>query len=228
MQPYSSAQDFDYGYAFQSQDQSGGDPTYAYGVNNLGQIVGDFIGTDPNVAGNVAHGFFFNNGVWSYFDDPNSVNGTFAQGINDADQIVGYYVDGNAITHGFIFNKPTGTYTTIDVPGALNSFVYGINDAGQIVGAYVDGSGKTHGFVGTALPSTPGNNDEWILSSGHWAASAEPGSHPSGYQVVGVGDFFGTGTASILWYNSSTGDADEWDMSNGGLGRQRRSGHPSR
>jgi hypothetical protein len=58
--------------------------------------------------------------------------------------------------------------------------------------------------------------DIWELSSsGQWMASVSPGSHPAGYQVVGVGDFTGNGTSDILWYNSATGDVDEWQLANG-------------
>ena len=66
----------------------------------------------------------------------------------------------------------------------------------------------------TTYPEISGNVDEWILSDGQWAASAGPGSHPTGYQVAGVGDFTGDGTDGMLWYNSSTGDVDEWQISN--------------
>ena len=65
-----------------------------------------------------------------------------------------------------------------------------------------------------AYPSNPGNNDEWILSDGQWEASAGPGSHPSGYNVAGIGDWTGDGTDGILWFNPSTGDTDEWQLSN--------------
>jgi hypothetical protein len=58
--------------------------------------------------------------------------------------------------------------------------------------------------------------DIWELSSsGQWQASVSPGSHPAGYNVVGVGDFTGNGTSDILWQNSTTGDVDEWQLSNG-------------
>ncbi len=58
--------------------------------------------------------------------------------------------------------------------------------------------------------------DIWELdSSGKWMASVSPGNHPGGYQVVGVGDFTGTGTSDILWYNASNGDTDEWLINNG-------------
>jgi hypothetical protein len=58
--------------------------------------------------------------------------------------------------------------------------------------------------------------DIWELgTNGQWIASVSPGSHPAGYQVVGVGDFTGLGTSDILWYNASTGDTDEWLISEG-------------
>jgi len=39
------------------------------------------------------------------------------------------------------------TFTTIDVPGALNTQAFGINPAGQIVGDYLDSSFGQHGFL---------------------------------------------------------------------------------
>jgi hypothetical protein len=58
--------------------------------------------------------------------------------------------------------------------------------------------------------------DIWELgSNGQWINSVSPGSHPAGYQVVGVGDFTGTGTSDILWQNPTTGDVDEWLINNG-------------
>ena len=47
---------------------------------------------------------------------------------------------------------------------------------------------------------------------GHWVESAAPGSHPSGYNVVGIGDWTGGGTDGILWFDPATGDTDEWQL----------------
>jgi hypothetical protein len=69
--------------------------------------------------------------------------------------------------------------------------------------------------VPPVLPNAAGNNDEWILSNGQWAASVSPGTHPAGYEVVGIGNFTGNGTSDILWYNWTTGDVDEWQIANG-------------
>jgi hypothetical protein len=69
-------------------------------------------------------------------------------------------------------------------------------------------------WTGTNSDGTIGT-DIWELnSSGQWQASASPGSHPAGYKVAAVGDFTGNGTSDILWYNSTTGDVDEWQLAN--------------
>jgi probable HAF family extracellular repeat protein len=64
-----------------------------------------------------------------------------------------------------------GTYTQIDVPGAVSTLATGINAAGDIVGAYDDASGVSHGFLlsggvyttidypGAAYTSVTGIND---------------------------------------------------------------------
>jgi hypothetical protein len=52
--------------------------------------------------------------------------------------------------HGFV-RDASGTFTTIDVPGATRfTLALGTNEAGQTVGAYVDRKGRLHGFCATA------------------------------------------------------------------------------
>ncbi|WP_284619208.1 PEP-CTERM sorting domain-containing protein [Aquabacterium humicola] len=41
---------------------------------------------------------------------------------------------------------PVYKYTTIDVPGAVQTHVQGIDDSGAVVGAYLDAGGAWHGF----------------------------------------------------------------------------------
>jgi probable HAF family extracellular repeat protein len=121
--------------------------TQAYGINNAGQIVGQY--TDSN---RLRHGFLYSGGSYTTLDDPLATNGTFARGINNAGQIVGQYIDGRG-EHGFLYSG--GVYTTLDDPLAASgtspfgagTYARGINDAGQIVGLYVDSGGRTHGFL---------------------------------------------------------------------------------
>jgi probable HAF family extracellular repeat protein len=116
-------------------------------INNAGQIVGyyqDRVGA--------IHGFFYNpagGGSFTTLDDPlaTAVNRvTEATGMNNAGQIVGWYTDSANVFHSFLLSG--GTYTTIDVPGAIpgTTFAYDINDLGQIVGTY-SANGASHGFL---------------------------------------------------------------------------------
>jgi uncharacterized membrane protein len=63
------------------------DSTQAFGINDMGQIVGTY----HNNTG--IHGFLLSAGTYTTIDDPLATHGTFAQGINDNGQIVGYYTD---------------------------------------------------------------------------------------------------------------------------------------
>jgi len=45
-----------------------------------------------------------------------------------------------------------GTFTTIDVPGAISTVASKINNKGQIVGYYQDSTGQFHGFLAAPLP----------------------------------------------------------------------------
>jgi probable HAF family extracellular repeat protein len=117
--------------------------TYAYGINNLGEVVGYYTNnSNPN-------GFVYSNGTYISFNDPLGSAGTWARGINDKQQVVGYYVDVNGKTHGFEYNISNGgSYASLDDPlGTEGTFATGINNAGQIVGYYFDSNGLNHGFL---------------------------------------------------------------------------------
>ena len=208
---------------------SGG--TTATGVNDQGQVTGYYIGTDsnqPNVT--TAHGFLYTNGAYSFFDDPNAVNGTFAEGMNNANQIVGYYVDANGKDHGFIFNQPTGTFTTVDVPGASNTFIYGISNNGQLVGDYVNSQGQELPFVATPPNPAPpaattadlimsqastGDYEIYDLGNNTVLAGYLLTNIGAPWQVIGLGDFSGTtDTSDMVLQNASTGALEIEDVSN--------------
>jgi len=73
---------------------------------------------------------------------------------------------------------------------------------------------------GTTAPPPPPPGpavhlDEWVLSNGNWAASLDPGTHPIGFQVSGIGDFNHDGTSDLLWFNPTNNAVDLWMLSNG-------------
>ena len=84
-------------------------------INNVGQIVGFY--TDNNVSemfpNGHAHGFLYDNGVFSSFDVPGA-SGTALLDINDHGQIVGIYSDSDGVAHSFLLEN--GRFTTVEVP----------------------------------------------------------------------------------------------------------------
>jgi len=116
--------------------------TVVFGINDLGQIVGDYVdATDQN-----RHGFLLSQGTYTKPLDPPGSTLTVAEGINNAGVIVGVYLDANG-QHGFLLKN--GVYTQVDVPGSTATEINSINPQGRIVGYYIDKNGSTHGFVGT-------------------------------------------------------------------------------
>ena len=81
----------------------------ANGVNNSGQIVGEY---DLQAGG--YHGFLYSGGTYTTIEDPNAAafGATACNGINDLGQIVGSYLAGNGVEHGFRYSGgANGTYT---------------------------------------------------------------------------------------------------------------------
>ena len=113
--------------------------SYAFGINNSGQIAGFYYDSSY-----IAHGFLKDGDTYISIDYPGATD-TGAYGINNLGQIVGTYYDSSDMAHGFL--KDGGTYTAIDYPGAIRTEAYGINDSGQIVGVYYDSSYIEHGFL---------------------------------------------------------------------------------
>jgi hypothetical protein len=106
---------------------SGANGTYAYGIDNGGDIVGCWGQSD-----NYSAGFELSGGTYTQFQFPGG-NETCAHAINNRGDITGYYGDTSGV-HGFVLSG--GTYTSIDVPGAVETIAGGINDAGDVVGVY--------------------------------------------------------------------------------------------
>lgn len=139
----------------------------AYGINDLGQVVGTDL-FNRHVA------FVSQGGSMSFFQAPGAV-ATEARGINNAGEMVGFYsttapqlqyvglFSTAAPEHGFA--DINGQFSTIDVPGAVATDPAAVNLAGVIAGSYFDGA-HWHGFVDTAgqmqFINAPGAADTWV------------------------------------------------------------------
>jgi len=124
-----------------SIDVPGATFTRAYGINDTGQIVGDYLDSSGRL-----HGFRLSGGRFTKINVPGSDGTTDARGISDNGLIVGQYEQ--SFIYGFL--RQRGSYTKIQYPSAQLTFARGINHAGQVVGYYVKNilhDPRTHGFV---------------------------------------------------------------------------------
>ncbi len=121
---------------------------FANGINNLGQIVGEYYSYTTS-----DHGFLDDHGTYTTIDVPGALF-TQPRSINDFGVVVGDYVD-SAGSHGFIYDH--GSFTTIDAPGGANTNLQSINDFGQIVGnAEVGSTGAGFSFLMTPTAGAHG------------------------------------------------------------------------
>ena len=129
-----------------------GNYNLAYGINDAGQIVGQF--SDYFTVTGGYSGFLYNDGTYTPLGYPSitlpdgskvdTVEAS-ATGINSAGQVVGGYFTNLNLENGFI--ESGGIYTILDA----NTYPRGINDAGQIVGSYGNG-GSFYYSSGTYTP----------------------------------------------------------------------------
>ena len=135
-------------YRFQTLDVPAalGKSTSAYGINNRGVIVGNFV----TVAGST-DGFVFKDGTFTDValpgaspDDRGALNA-----VNDAGLAVGDFIDpATGIQHMFV-RQSRGEITVLPdaAPGATLTEGRGINNRGTIVGIYHDAMNGRHGFI---------------------------------------------------------------------------------
>jgi hypothetical protein len=147
------------------RDPSTGSPLngISQGINSAGFIVGDYdtpsgsrgfiLSPDrmmlTTLADPLAAAFVQGCGI--------NHGGTRARGINDSGTVTGFYLDANCVSHGFVYDSVSGTFTTLDNPlafygaqnasGSSGTVLPGINNAGEIAGQYGDVNGHSHGFV---------------------------------------------------------------------------------
>jgi uncharacterized membrane protein len=114
-------------------------PAVAMGVNDLGDIVGQFNGNGSDF------GFLLHNGKLTIISFPGAQGGTLAASINNSGVVVGtYLLFDDDIPHGFMWKN--GNFTNITAPGGLPAMPAKINNNGDIVGSFTDSNLVQHGF----------------------------------------------------------------------------------
>jgi probable HAF family extracellular repeat protein len=145
---------------------AGSSAAMAFGINDQGQIVGQFT----NASGQ-SPGFLLNGANLTTINAPSGPNMVNAQGINNKGLVVGFYLGTNGQDHGFTANvngvvggsitgkavaDPTIPMNVPGEPGATFMFsqILGINDHGIAVGYYGDSTMSQHGFFYNTLTGT--------------------------------------------------------------------------
>lgn len=116
-------------------------PAIATGINDLGDITGQFNGNGSDF------GFLLHSGKLTIISFPGARGGTFPTSINNSGVVVGTYhlFQDEGPTHGFMWHN--GNFTNIAVPGAASTFPQKISDHGDVVGTWLDANQTQHGFA---------------------------------------------------------------------------------
>lgn len=132
----------------------GGGQSWAYDINDAGQIVGSYQPGSGN-----SYAFLFDNDV---FTNISGASDGVATAINNSGVAVGY-----AGGSRFAFKWSGGVFTNLGLNGANDtSYAYGVNDSGNITGyRHLVGGGET-AFLSDHVPSDLGT-DGGTLSQGY-------------------------------------------------------------
>lgn len=124
-------------YTYSTLDVPGAVFTEAYGINDSGQVVGDYNNGYTQLA------YSWDGTSFSVIGGP-----AVATGVSNTGQIVGQYLAGVNTSLGFSYSG--GNFSTFSYPGGVygSTAAGGVNSSGTIVGEYVDpNTGSFSGFV---------------------------------------------------------------------------------
>jgi hypothetical protein len=108
--------------------------TRGFGINDLREVVGDFLGTDG-----YRHGFMEADGKYTQYDLALGSASTSIFGVNNGGAFVG-----TVGSEGFV--NIGGKVTEFYASGTDLTYANAINNSNQVVGQYQDSSGNWHGF----------------------------------------------------------------------------------
>ena len=116
----------------------------AYGLNNAGVIVGNFVTVDGNL-----DGFLVENGHFTDVTVPGVTSDSRGalNDVNDLGEAVGGFTDNDGNSHAFIRYRHGEFELLPDVPGAVLAEATAINNRGEIIGFYFDAGFVPHGFM---------------------------------------------------------------------------------
>jgi len=166
-------------------------------------------------------------GIFDRITDFNQGNsGTYNAGESDSLKVANLVAGNASLVRLFEDSSKTFTLLQVDIDGGgaepwvTIARIDGLH-VGEVVNVMLDDTGAVTkytvgGDAPTPLPpSLPQvHSDAWLLSNGNWSASIDPGGHPLGSHIAGVGDFNRDGTSDLLWFNPSNMAAEVWTLAN--------------
>jgi hypothetical protein len=128
---------------YTSLNYPGADYTFAFDVNNEGDIVDSYASPDSNGS----QCYLLSGGTYTSISVPGAA-WTEGIAINDAGVIVGYYgTSGSSVIQGFVLSG--GVFTTVSIPGEPYTALFDINNDGVLLGVYQDAAGLSVSFLAT-------------------------------------------------------------------------------
>lgn len=117
----------------------GGSGSYAYAINNRGQVVGESSPANADDSGLSVHAFLWEDGEMR---DLGTLGGTYsvAYGINDQGVVVGRSSTKDGRFHAFVWKDGVMTDLQAGSPKEITGIAVAINRRGQIVGSITDTS----------------------------------------------------------------------------------------
>jgi parallel beta-helix repeat protein len=196
---------------FTQLDYGGGGYLEALGINNAGDVVGDF-----RDGAQVLHGYLLRNGRFTPIDVPDARE-TVAYSINSAGDIVGRYLDAKGVQHGFVTRfvppAPPQVLTVddngLDCPGALRTIQEAVTQAtpGSTIRVCPGTYRGTVKIVGQAKDGlkliATGGEDEVVLQGDYTEPDGFHLEDVNGVTIRGftVRDFGNQATTATQWGN---------------------------
>jgi hypothetical protein len=116
--------------------------TYAYAINNSGEVVGYYTGAGCSQS---SCGFTYSNGKYTSIECALEDATDFFD-ISNKGEIVGAYSYDTGV-NGFIWQGDSSCFSLADPSsGATQTEAWGVNDSGDVVGFYIDAAGNFQGF----------------------------------------------------------------------------------
>ena len=205
--------------------------TVAFGINNMGQIVGDFITTPA-----ASHGFLLSGGTYFTLDDPLATRGTEHSASTTRARSSGIYGDATG-DHGFLMvtapNPPPPAGTTADMilrhdaDGLYE--IYDIGNNAFLAANFLGQVGTDFQFAGLGSffgsdttdmllrSATTGGFEVYDISNNNITNAAALGTVGLDFQVAGFGDFNRDGATDMVLRNKNTGQFELYNISNNAI-----------